>query len=94
MFNQFKVSYYEKNSEEVEPLIEIRYNTFLTKYPIIAIDCSHQPTVIKESLINIRIMFSWRKNLPAKTIIHCVMIMDKKAVYNPLSNRVTSQRRT
>lgn len=88
MFNQFKYSYYSENLEEVEPLID--YNTFLTKYPIIAIDCSHQPTVIKESLINVRIMFNWRTPLPAKTVIHCVMIMEKKAVYNPLSNRVIS----
>lgn len=88
MFNNFKVSYYGKNSEEVEPLID--YNTFLTKFPIVAIDCSHQPNVIKESLINIRIMFSWRTNIPENTVIHCVMIMDKKALYNPLSNRVIS----
>ena len=89
MFNQFKVSYYGKELKEMEPLID--YNTFLTKYPIIAVDCSHQPTVIKESLINIRIMFNWRDpGIPAKTVIHCVMIMDKTAIYNPLYNRVIS----
>ena len=88
MFNQFKLSYYNRNSESVTPLID--YNTFLTKYPIIAIDCSHQPSVIKESLINIRIQFAWRTNLPAHTVIHCIMIMDKQAIYNPLTNRVIS----
>jgi hypothetical protein len=88
MFNQFKISYYGGISNDLEPLID--YNTFLTKYPIVAIVCSYQPSVIEESLINIRVMFNWRKNLPAKTVIHCVMIMDKKAVYNPLSNRVIS----
>ena len=88
MFNQFKVSYYGKNSEEIEPLID--YHTFLTKYPVIAIDCSHQPCVIKESLINVRIMFNWRSQLPPNTVVHCVMIMDKQAIYNPLSNRVIS----
>lgn len=88
MFNQFKVSYYTRNSDNVEPLVD--FNTFLTKYPIIAIDCSHQPNVIKESLINIRIMFNWRTTLSANTIIHCVIIMDKRAAYNPLTNRVIS----
>jgi hypothetical protein len=90
MFNQFKISYYGRQNslDDVEPLVD--YDTFLTKYPIIAIDCSHQPDVIKESLINIRIMFNWRTTLPANTVIHCVVIMDKRTIYNPLSNRVIS----
>lgn len=89
MFRQFKSSYYDKNFEDTLPLID--YNTFLTKYPLIVIDCSHQPNVIKESLINVKIMFNWRENLPSLTTIHCLMIMDRKGTYNPLSNRVVAQ---
>lgn len=90
MFNQFKGSYYGKNYEDLKPIVN--YSTFLTKYPIIAIDCSHQPNVIKESLINVKIMFDWRTALSAtkSTTIHCVMIADRKATYNPLNNMVIS----
>jgi len=86
MYRQFNTSYYDKSSDEVDPLVG--YETFLSKYPIIVIDCSHQPNVIKESLINIKIIFSWRTAITAPTIIHCVMIMDRKSIYNPLNNRV------
>lgn len=87
MFKQFKSSYYGKNPEECQSLID--YDTFLKQYPIIVIDCSRQPIVIKESLINVKILFNWRSNLPSSNVvIHCVMIVDRKAVYNPLNNRV------
>ena len=89
MFRQFKSSYYDKNFDDTLPLID--YNTFLTKYPLIVINCSYQPNVIKQSLINVKILFNWRDNLPASTTIHCLMIMDRKATYNPLTNRVIAQ---
>ncbi|KAK7605153.1 hypothetical protein V9T40_007011 [Parthenolecanium corni] len=54
MFKTFKSAYYE-DSEHTQPLIE--YGAFLASYPIIAIDCSYQPDVIKESLINLKIHF-------------------------------------
>lgn len=85
MFKSFKQSYYDPNDES-EPIVD--YSSFLKSYPIAVIDCSHQPSVIKESLINIKIMFNWRIPIPDNTTIHCVMIMDHKAVYNPLNNRV------
>lgn len=88
MFKAFKESYYSitNNNNDDDPTVD--YNDFITKYPILVIDCSYQPAVIKESLINIKIIFNWRKAIPNKTIVHCVMIMDQKAVYNPLSNTV------
>ena len=90
MFKQFKASYYANNSNNLKPLID--YYTFLTKYPIIVIDCSHQPNLIKESLINIKIIFNWRTALSsATTNIHCLMIADRKAIYNPLNNQVIGQ---
>lgn len=86
MYKRFKASYYSKDDDRQQPLLS--YHQFLTKYPIIAIDCSHQPTVLKESLINMKIFFSWRKTLPANTIIHCVTIVDDKAIYSPLTSNV------
>ncbi|KAK7590297.1 hypothetical protein V9T40_001910 [Parthenolecanium corni] len=86
MYKRFKGSYYSKNENRLQPLLS--YNDFLTKTPMIVIDCSHQPSVLKESLINLKIFFSWRTALPALTTIHCVTIVEDKAVYNPLTNNV------
>ncbi|XKL64314.1 hypothetical protein PGB90_004400 [Kerria lacca] len=73
---QFKVSYYGK---KCEPLVD--YAAFLTKYPIISIDCSHQPNVIKESLINIRTIFNWHEAVSQNTAIHFLLIMDDKTIF-------------
>ncbi|KAK7576776.1 hypothetical protein V9T40_006557 [Parthenolecanium corni] len=86
MFRRFKGSYYSKDDERLQPIVS--YSSFLTKYPLIVIDCSHQPSVLKESLINLKIFFGWRSNLPANTIVHAVMIVDDKAIYSPLTNNV------
>ena len=85
MFKNFKSTYYE-DSSRIQPLID--YGTFIDSYPIIAIDCSYQPDIIKESLINVKIHFQWRTAVPANTTIHCLMIMDNTSIYNPLHNRV------
>lgn len=84
MYKSFMQSYY--NNTDDDPLVD--YDHFLSDYPIIVIDCSHQPSVIKESLISIKILFNWREPLQDKTTVHCVTIVDHKAVYNPLSNTV------
>ena len=87
MYKMFKASYYAQNETIVEPIID--YNTFVEKFPIIAIDCSLQESIIKHSLINLKIIFNWRSekdNSPAT--IHAVMIMDDMAVYTPLHNIV------
>ena len=86
MFKKFKSSYYDCDEDSVDPLFT--YQKFLTDYPIIAIDCSFQPDVIKNTLINIRINFAWREDINGNTMIHCLLITDDKAVYNPLNTRV------
>lgn len=86
MFKNFKLSYYDKNEHDVNHIVD--YATYLDKYPVVAIDCSYQPNVIKESLINIKVIFNWRETVQTNLTIHCVLIMDDKAVYNPLNNRV------
>lgn len=86
MYKHFKASYYTRDDDRLKPLLS--YEEFLTRNPMIAIDCSHQPNVLKESLINLKIFFVWRKPLPANTIIHCVTIVDDKAIYSPLTNNV------
>lgn len=78
MYKNFKSAYYEDERTLEGPLLD--YCSFIVDYPIIAIDCSYQPDVIKESLINLKVHFAWRANLPVNTVIHCVMIMDNKAV--------------
>ncbi|XP_065217468.1 uncharacterized protein LOC135843482 [Planococcus citri] len=85
MFKAFPKSYY--NRPEEDPVCD--YITFLTDFPMIIIDCSHQPEVIKDSLINTKIHFNFRSDgFPDKGMVHLLMIMDCKAVYNPLNNQV------
>ncbi|KAK7574251.1 hypothetical protein V9T40_006209 [Parthenolecanium corni] len=86
MYKRFKSSYYSKDENRLQPLLS--YKDFLTNNPMIVIDCSHQPSVLKESFINLKISFSWRTALPALTTIHCVAIVDDEAVYNPLTNNI------
>ena len=85
MFKTFRKSYYNLSDEE-DTICD--YITFCNNYPIIAIDCSHQPDVIKESLINTKLYLNFRTGFPANGRVHLVMIMDRKVVYNPLSNQV------
>ena len=87
MFKWFKSFYYTLVDELAEPLLS--YHEFLSKTPIIIIDCSYQPDILKTQLINMKIFFNWRANLPENTIIHCITIVDDKAVYQPRDNIVT-----
>lgn len=83
MFRNFKYSYYEKDGK---PLID--YNDFITKYPIIVIDCSKQSEVIKGSTVNIKINFQWWDTFAVDSVIHCLVITSDKARYTPLKNYV------
>ncbi|KAK7590536.1 hypothetical protein V9T40_002149 [Parthenolecanium corni] len=86
MYKRFKGSYYSKDIDMLQPLLS--YTDFITKNPMIVIDCSYQPNVLKESLINLKIFFNWREPLPVNTTIHCVTIVDDKAVYSPLTGYI------
>ena len=87
MFKRFKSSYYTLVEDLADPLLS--YTEFLTKNPMIVIDCSNQPDILKTELINMKIFFNWRSPLPANTVVHCVTIVDDKAVYQPRDNIVT-----
>ena len=66
MYKMFKTSYYAQNENIVEPIID--YNTFVEKFPIVAIDCLLQDGIIKNSLINLKILFNWRGGKKMKTL--------------------------
>ena len=83
MFKDFKYSYYGKEGKSL-----IDYNDFITKYPIIVIDCSKQSEIIKGSTINIKINFQWWEAFVPESIIHCLVITSDRARYNPLRNSV------
>lgn len=91
MYKMFKASYYSRNADKVKPLVD--YNTFIQKYPVITIDCSPQESSIKDSLINLKILFNWRQEIEERsTMVHAVMIMDEKSLYTPLYNTVIHQK--
>ncbi len=83
MFKNFKYSYYGKDGK---PLVD--YNDYVSKYPLIVIDCSKQSEVIKGSTINIKINFQWWDSFAVDSVINCLVITSDQARYNPLKNRV------
>lgn len=85
MYKDFKLSYYNRTGHEdwVKPLFDIK--TWLENYPIICIDCSRKPdSVLKDSLINMKIKIEWGTPLPDNTVVHCVVISNAKVKYSPL----------
>lgn len=62
---------------------------FRNNAPLIVIDCSHQNEALKKGIIDIRIEFQTRRNIPANTAAYCLIIHDNLVSYNPYSNIVS-----
>lgn len=75
-FNERKTAY---------PILD--YNTFGANYPLICIDCSRQDEVNTSSNgVDIKVEFTCRENLPAKTGIHCLIFYETAYEYCPLKS--------
>ena len=85
LFKDFQQSYYNRNEHETYPVIDLK--TFLTKFPIVCIDCSRHytsDTVIKDSVINIKIRFEFVTPLEVNTTVHAIIISEEQTRYLPL----------
>jgi hypothetical protein len=83
MYTNFQSSYYDK---EPEPLLS--KNRFLTKAPLIVIDCSKQNESLKSGPVDIRLEFEASVEFPANTAAYCMILHDRIVEYNPISNTV------
>lgn len=83
MYTNFQAAYYDK---EPEPLLT--RGSFLTKAPLIAIDCAKQNESLKSGPVDIRLEFETSVSIPPSTSAYCMIIHDRIVDYNPLSGVV------
>ena len=74
MYARFRKTYYDKIcSRFVEKKNLLRLLTAATEF-------------VKSAIVNVRIEFDCRKNVPANTTAYCLIIHDRVVQYNPLTN--------
>ena len=83
MYSEFQEGYYEK---ENEPLFSPK--EFIANAPLIVIDCSRQNEILNSGVIDVRLEFETKENVPANTSAYCLIIHDKLIKYSPLIGSV------
>lgn len=87
MYCRFQETYYHDRMPHIAtPLLT--FVEYKANAPIIVIDCSQQNESLKKSVVDIRIEFQTRTNIPANTSAYCLVIHDNVVNYNPYSNIV------
>lgn len=82
MYARFRKSYYGYG----EPMLNT--DSYNSRAPIIAIDCSRQNDTIKSGTVDVRLEFECKENVPTDTTAYCLIIHDRIVEYNPLTNVV------
>ena len=72
--------------EYLEP--SLIFTTFLRNGPFVIIDCSRQNESVKSGIVDVRLDFECKENVPANTTVYCLIIHDRVVQYNPLTNVV------
>lgn len=86
MYCKFQESYYCRDKAICQPLFD--FQTFKSNAPLIIIDCSRQNEIIKNGVVDIRIVMQLSKNFAANTTAYCLIIHDNIITYNPYTNIV------
>lgn len=87
MYARFQEAFYhDRPAHDTAPLLS--YGEFKQNAPLFVIDCSHQNETLKKSIIDIRIEFQTRQNIPPQTTAFCLIIHDNIISYNPYTNIV------
>ena len=60
--------------------------SFIEKGPFVIIDCSRQNESVKSATVDVRIEFDCKENVLANTTACCLIIHDRVAQYNPMTN--------
>lgn len=64
------------------------YESFKNDSTLIVIDCSRQPGSIKKGLVDVRIEFQTKVNVPDNTTAFCLIMHDNVVAYNPCTSIV------
>lgn len=86
MYCKFQESYYCRDKAICQPLLD--FQTFKSNAPLVVIDCSRQNEIIKNGVVDIRIVMQLSKNFAANTTAYCLIIHDNIITYNPYTNIV------
>ncbi|KYN16366.1 hypothetical protein ALC57_11375, partial [Trachymyrmex cornetzi] len=84
MYSRFHRAYY--GIDCFETLLNVL--SFTREGPFVVIDCSRQNESVKSATVDVRIEFDCKENVPANTTAYCLIIHDRVAQYNPLTNVV------
>jgi len=84
MYATFQSAYYGKDT--AEPMLNKK--DFISKVPLIVIDCSKQNESLKNAPVDVRLEFESRSNFPANTAVYCLILHDRIVQYNPVSGDV------
>jgi len=84
MYAHFCKNYY--GYDYLEPNQTV--TNFRQNGPIVIIDCSRQHESIKSAIVDVRIEFDYKENVPMNTIAYCLIILDHVVQHNPLTNVV------
>jgi len=79
MYTRFRKAYYGYDCYET--LLTVA--TFLTNGPFVVIDCTQQNEFIKSAIVDVRIEFDCKKNVPANTTYCCLILHDRVIEYCP-----------
>lgn len=86
MYCKFQESYYCRDRSLCQPLLD--FETFKSNAPLVVIDCSRQNEIIKNGVVDIRMVIQLNKNFTANTTAYCLIIHDNAITYNPYTNIV------
>lgn len=85
MYSRFQEKFYFDKFDH-SPLLT--FEEYMSDASIIVIDCTRQPEVIKKGLVDVRIEFQTKINIPENTTAYCLIIHENNVSYNPYSNIV------
>ena len=83
MYVNFQNAYYARDPEPM-----LNKSNFITRMPLIVIDCSKQNEALKSAPVDVRLEFESRKNFPQGTSAYCLILHDRIIEYNPVSGDV------
>lgn len=83
MYARFQEKYYFDRTD-CSPFLS--YASFKSHAPLIVVDCSRQSETVKKGLVDVRIEFQTKANVPNNTTAYCLIIHDNIVLYNPCTN--------
>ena len=84
LYARFCKDYY--GYEYLEP--SLTFTTYLRNGPFVIIDCFRENESVQSGIVDVRLDFECKENVPANTTAYFLIIHDRAVQYNPLTNVV------